>query len=80
MKVQAEVSLYPLRTPELNEAIGRFLSELEEGGLEVCPGNMSTTVSGDAEKLFAAMGKAFESVAHKDAVVLVLKVSNACPV
>ena len=79
MNVQAEVSLYPLRTHDLGHAIGRFLGALKAAGLTVQPGNMSSTVSGDVRTVFPTIRAAFEAVAENGQVVLIMKVSNACP-
>lgn len=79
MNVQAEVSLYPLRTPALSRPIDAFLAGLQTAGLQVTPGRMSSEVEGDVETMFAALGKAFRGAAKEHQVVLSLKVSNACP-
>ena len=79
MNVQAEVSLYPLRTREIGEAIDSFVNGLERAGLTVRKGNMSTTLSGDGDVVFAAVARAFTAAADGGQVVLVMKVSNACP-
>ena len=79
MNVQAEVSLYPLQTQEIGEAIDSFVNDLERDGLSVRKGIMSTMLSGNVGEVFAAMGRAFTTVADSGQVVLVLKVSNACP-
>lgn len=80
MNVQTEISLYPLRTADLGNAIEAFLRDLKAAGLTVQPGNMSSTVSGDVNAVFSTMGAAFAAVAEDSQVVLVMKVSNACPV
>ncbi len=79
MKVQAQISLYPLRTPDLGEPIGRFVESLCQAGLDVRVDSMSTEVTGDSELLFTTLGKAFRNAADHGDVVLLLKVSNACP-
>jgi len=79
MNVQAEISLYPLRTNELGHAIDQFLGAVKTAGLTVQPGNMSSTVSGDIRTLFSTIRAGFEAVAENDQVVLIMKVSNACP-
>ena len=79
MNVQAEVSLYPLRTATLTEPIDRFARRLKEGGLEVGAGTMSSHVVGECKDLFGVLGEAFEDAARGGDVVLVVKVSNACP-
>ncbi|HOF19311.1 MAG TPA: YkoF family thiamine/hydroxymethylpyrimidine-binding protein [Phycisphaerae bacterium] len=79
MNVQAEISLYPLRTHHLGHAIGTFLGKLKAAGLTVAPGNMSSTVSGEIDAVFSTVGTAFQAAAGNDPTVLVMKVSNACP-
>lgn len=80
MTVHAQVSLYPLRQARLGPAIDALREALEEAGLDVRPGPMSTLVGGEADRLFAALGTAFEAAARRGDVVLVVTVSNACPV
>ncbi len=79
MNIQAEVSLYPLQSQEIGEAIDRFVNVLERGGLALHKGNMSTTLSGDVDAVFGAVGRVFTTVAEGGQVVLILKASNACP-
>jgi len=79
MNVQAEISLYPLRTRKVGEAIEDFLHELENVGLMVDKGNMSSILAGDVDAVFPAVGAAFKAIAEDGQVVLVMKVSNACP-
>ena len=43
-------------------------------------GPMSTTVTGEADTVFAALRDAFERTAAARHVVLTITVSNACPV
>ena len=79
MNVQAEISLYPLRTNDLGHAIEEFLGEPTTAGLTVQPGNMSSTVAGDVDTVFLSVCRAFKTAAANGPVVLVMKVSNACP-
>ena len=79
MNVQAEISLYPLRTPAVGEAIDRFLDTLEASGIDVHASAMSSRATGEVGDLFEGLGQAFETVAESRDIVLVLKVSNACP-
>ena len=79
MNVQAEISLYPLRTGELGQSIDSFLGDLEAAGLTVREGSMSSTVAGDVDVVFSAVGAAFRTIAAGSQAVLVMKVSNACP-
>lgn len=79
MKVQAEISLYPLRTQDLSEPIEAFSQVLQRSRLEVHSGVMSTRISGRTEDVFAALQRAFADVASNYQVVLTVKLSNACP-
>ena len=79
MKVQAEVSLYPLRTQDLGGVVELFCRRLSETAMELDVGPMSTRISGDAKEVFDALGDAFEQLATDNQIVLTMKVSNACP-
>ena len=79
MKVQAEVSLYPLRQDDLTEPIQQFVESLKNENLNVKTGPMSSVISGDNKIVFQSLQKAFEQAAQKYEVVLTAKISNACP-
>lgn len=78
--ISAQISLYPLlheqRSPVINEA----LDEFRRLGLEVRPGMMSTLVIGGERSIFAALQQAFRKASGHGRVVMVVTVSNACPV
>ena len=80
MRVSAQVSLYSLRAAELGPAIDALRRVLEQEGLELQPGPMSTRVAGEGSRVFAALQRGFEEAARRGDVVLVVTVSNACPV
>jgi len=80
VRVSAQVSLYPLRQQKLGPAIETLRLALEREGLELQTGPMSTLVAGDSGRVFAALQRAFEDAARRGDVVLVVTVSNACPV
>ena len=79
MRVQVEVSLYPLRTEKLSEPINAFCRTLIQRGLDVESGPMSTHVSGKSSEVFDALRQAFNEVAQDYQVVLAMRMSNACP-
>ena len=79
MKVQAEVSLYPLRQDDLTEPIQQFVKSLKNDNLNVKTGTMSSVISGEESIVFQSLQKAFEQAAQKYDVVLTAKISNACP-
>lgn len=78
--IAAQVSLYPLRQISLAPAIDEALRIFREHGLEVVPGAMSTLITGDDAALFAALQEAFRRTAEQGHVVMVVTISNACPV
>lgn len=79
IKIQAELSLYPLKTEEPASLIEDFLQGLSQRGLSINTGEMSTVVSGESGALFRAISESFEKVAKLNEIVLVAKFSNACP-
>ena len=79
MKIQAELSLYPLKTKELSPSIESFLRAIARKDISIDPGPMSTIVTGESRAVFRAISKGFEKVAKGDEIVLIAKVSNACP-
>jgi uncharacterized protein YqgV (UPF0045/DUF77 family) len=79
MRVQGEVSLYPLRTATLMDFIHPFVGHLRRRGLSVEVGPMSSCVRGECRDLFHALGEAFQAAARQCDVVVTVKVSNACP-
>jgi uncharacterized protein YqgV (UPF0045/DUF77 family) len=79
MNIQAQISIYALRTRSLSEAIEQFVRVLEDKGLEVRRGSMSSSVRGESQRVFDAVRQGFEKVAQTYDVVIDLKVSNACP-
>ncbi len=79
MIVQAQVSLYPLRTREVGPIIEAFSEQLAAEGLTIEPGPMSTRLRGEADRVFGALSRAFQRVAGDADVVLTSSVSNACP-
>jgi len=80
MFVAAQVSIYPLRQTHLSPAIDRAQAALRAHGLDIQPGPMSTTVSGEDDAVFRALMEAFRETAAEAQVVMNVTVSNACPV
>lgn len=79
MKVQAEISLYPLQQKDLSKPIAEFVELLEGDNLKIKTGPMSTFISGQSHTVFNKLNKAFEKLAQKYDIVLTAKISNACP-
>jgi len=79
MKIQAEISLYPLRCSDLTRPIRQFIELLENNKLKVELGPMSSLIAGDSQVVFESLREAFEQLAKKYDVVVSAKISNACP-
>ena len=79
MNVQAEMSLYPLRTVTLRTSIDCFLEHLRRSGLRVEIGPMSSHLAGECGDMFRTLGKAFEAAGQQSDIVVTVKVTNACP-
>jgi uncharacterized protein YqgV (UPF0045/DUF77 family) len=79
MKVQAEISIYPLRTKSLSEPIKEFCKILCAHGLEIKTTAMSTFISGESRDLFKACDEIFKQLTQKYEIVMNMKISNACP-
>jgi len=79
MGIAAQVSLYPLRQDHLSPAIGEVVRTFQEHGLEARTGPMSTLVWGDDEEIFAALKEGFRRAAVRGETVMVVTLSNACP-
>jgi len=80
MTMSAQVAVYPLRQEHLGPAIRAVTGAFTELGLTPEVGPMSTTVTGDADLVFAALRDAFVTAAAAGEVVMTVTVSNACPV
>jgi uncharacterized protein YqgV (UPF0045/DUF77 family) len=78
-RVSAQVSLYPLRQQDISPAIDEALEILARYDLRLEPGRMSTLITGDADATFKALQAAFIHSARTGEVVMVVTISNACP-
>ena len=79
MKIQAEISLYPLRINNLSKPLEEFWKALKHNELGIVLGPMSTRITGDSDTVFAVLRGAFTSVINEYEVVMSVKMSNACP-
>jgi uncharacterized protein YqgV (UPF0045/DUF77 family) len=80
LDVTAQVSIYPLRQEQLGPAIAEAVACLKQVGLDVWEGAMSTLVAGDLDTVCTSLQHAFATAATHGEVVLVVTLSNACPV
>jgi uncharacterized protein YqgV (UPF0045/DUF77 family) len=78
-KTAAQVSLYPLRSARVSPGVEQALRVFRARGLSVRPGYMSTLVTGDNEEVFKSLKELFDQAARQGDVVMVVTLSNACP-
>lgn len=79
MLASAQIALYPLRQARLSPAVQAVGDALVTAGLQPEVGPMSTLVTGEVGRLFAALQAAFVHAAEQGPVVLTITLSNACP-
>ena len=77
--ISAQLSLYPLRQPQLGPAIAKAIGVFRARGLDVRPGTMSTLITGESDALLDALKASFQCVAALGDVVMVVSLSNCCP-
>jgi uncharacterized protein YqgV (UPF0045/DUF77 family) len=79
-QVSAQVSLYPLRPEHLDTVIEAAIQHWRTRRLDVYPGPMSTILAGNGGEVWAALREAFEAATQQCETVMVITLSNACPV
>ena len=80
MKMMAELSLYPLREPDLALPIHDFIAALRSvAGIEMQIGPTSTVISGEADAVFDAVRAAYLTATATGQRVLVVKYINENP-
>lgn len=79
MYIGAQVSLYPLGQADLLPAIQDVWQALEEAGLPKEPGPLSTLVYGEGAAILEALRRGFERAAERGPAVMVVTLTNACP-
>jgi len=79
MKVQVQISIYPLRIESLSKPIDEFCKILKDKGLKVQTRSMDSLVIGQSDTIFKSVREAFEQIAEKYNIVMDFKISNACP-
>lgn len=79
MRIQAQVSIYPLKSEAVTQPVEEFCRRLRTPDLTVTAGSMSTLIVGESGRVFQTVRRAFQALAAEYDVVMDLKVSNACP-
>jgi uncharacterized protein YqgV (UPF0045/DUF77 family) len=71
--------LYPLRQENLSEPVDWFCELLQKDEIEVRSGPMSSLITAESDVIFRSLKEAFEKLAKEYQIVLIAKISNACP-
>ncbi len=79
MRVQAQISIYPLKTKSLYAPIDEFCRILKDKGLKVQTRTMDSLIIGQSDVIFKSVQEAFGQIAEKYDVAMDFKISNACP-
>ena len=79
-QLAAQLSVYPLRRTDVAATVAAALAACAARSVTVTPGDMSSIVAGDEDAVFAAIADAYSAAARDGDVVMVLTLSNACPV
>ena len=77
--ITAQISLYPLAQKDLRPAIQEVWDALTRRGLPTRAGAMSTLTWGETEQVFEALQEGFQQATKHGSTVMVITVSNACP-
>lgn len=77
MFVSAEISYYPL-SEDFTAPIDRFIKLVNDSGLQVEPGPMSTVLTGEFETLMALLTSTMAKLMNDYPSVFTIKLSNAC--
>ena len=79
MPVAIQISLYPLKQENIAEPINTIIEIFKSHNLETHTGSMSTLVYGDTDEVFKALKEAYEKATQFGETVMVVTLSNACP-
>lgn len=71
--------MYPLRQENLAEPVDWFCELLQKDEIEVHIGPMSSLITAESDVIFRSLKEAFEKLAKEYQIVLIAKISNACP-
>lgn len=77
--ISAQISVYPLRRQSIAKAIEGALNALRTFDVEVNTGSMSTEMVGEEIEVFSAVHASFRAACAVGDAVMVMTVSNACP-
>jgi uncharacterized protein YqgV (UPF0045/DUF77 family) len=78
--ISAQVSLYPLGREDFIEPIDAFIEVVAKSGLDYEVHSMSTVITGDDEEVYRVIQAAYTRAVTYGQAVMVLTVTNACPI
>ncbi len=73
-----QVSFLPIESQNYKEDVTKVLSLIEKSGLDFQTGEMSTTIKGERDRIWALAKEIFEEMDQVCRFVLDMKVSNTC--
>lgn len=79
MIVTVEISYYPL-ADNFSKPIDLFISKISSPDITVEPGKMSTVLTGDYQKVMAALQQAMGDLMTEYPSIFNIKISNSCPI
>ena len=77
--ISAQISIYPLRRRSIGKIIDNGLDALRTYDVDVTTGSMITVIIGEEIEVFSALRAGFLAVRAAGDAVMVMTVSNACP-
>lgn len=78
MKVDIQVSVYPLGTKKVIEKVADAIQILKQSNVETFTSPMSTMFSCELEQDLETLGKMFKEVAKDVQTIMTVTVSNCC--
>ena len=73
----AEVSIYPLKSPDNSAMINRSIESLEQQGLDFSVGSISTHLHGSEEQVWTGLQEMFRKAQGQGEVSMVVTITNA---
>ncbi len=77
--ISAQISIYPLRRRSIGRTIDNALHAFRTYDIDVNTGSMSTEIIGEETEVFSALRASFRAACAGGDTVMVMTVSNACP-
>lgn len=79
MNITFQVSLYPIAQSDFKKPIDNFIMDLRKDDIRVDVHETSTIGSGELDKVFDSLKKAYTSAAKSGDTVMVITVVNGAP-